>query len=379
MEGAKKLPPNLSEDELQEQVVRAKEGTLQWLQSVRHSDIGYVPSEHYTEGFSAMRLPATYNAVQCLSLLGALDDIAGKDALSKWVLSHMNEVGVFRLRGIDSNEFYKRADPVETQNYIDFHVTNYSLGALEALGVEDAFRNSFLQPYLDREYLNLWLAHRDLDDPWLEGNNIVNLASFLFLNRQKQEEESNMALRLLLDWHQREINRGTGFWGNNQEDGGEALLHAMCGGVHNYHLYHKLGVVIPGFKKAFDYCLHRKPNVVSACIDVDTIDILVHGVLLYNQDASRIEVRNWMTQMLGALLSIQNHDGGFPDQFEGIRRFDGWIEGYTEPQGISNCFATWFRWIGIAMLSEALWPVWMAWNFRKMIGIGYLCKEPYGS
>jgi hypothetical protein len=76
------------------------------------------------------------------------------------------------------------------------------------------------------------------------------------------------------------------------------------------------------------------------------------------------------------LLDFQNADGGFCDIREGSRRQDGWVKGYEEPQGLSNTFATWFRWIAIAMIADVLMPRFWRWNFRRMIGIGYR-YEPF--
>jgi hypothetical protein len=57
------------------------------------------------------------------------------------------------------------------------------------------------------------------------------------------------------------------------------------------------------------------------------------------------------------------------------RRQDGWVKGYEEPQGHSNTFSTWFRWIAIAMVARCLWPDWKPfsgnWKFRRMVGIGF--------
>jgi len=71
------------------------------------------------------------------------------------------------------------------------------------------------------------------------------------------------------------------------------------------------------------------------------------------------------------LLNFQNEDGGFADEAAGIRRQDGWVRGYAEPQGISNTFSTWFRWIAIAMCADVLWPGRWNWRFRRMVGVGY--------
>ena len=51
------------------------------------------------------------------------------------------------------------------------------------------------------------------------------------------------------------------------------------------------------------------------------------------------------------------------------------MRGYAEPQGISNTFATWFRWIAIAMIAELLWPGWQDWRFRGEPGIGYRAND----
>jgi len=52
------------------------------------------------------------------------------------------------------------------------------------------------------------------------------------------------------------------------------------------------------------------------------------------------------------LLALQQGDGGFFDERQGVRRVDGWVKGYEEPQGLSNTFATWFRLIAIAMIAR---------------------------
>ena len=139
--------------------------------------------------------------------------------------------------------------------------------------------------------------------------------------------------------------------------------------MHNYHLYYALGRSLPYQDKAVDYALSRPTGIDSACIDVDLVDLLVHA-----HDATdyrRDEIRGWLREKLSALLGFQNADGGFADEMSGVRRQDGWVRGYEEPQGISNTFSTWFRWIAIAMIADLLFPGLHDWHFRRMIGIGY--------
>ena len=79
---------------------------------------------------------------------------------------------------------FKKPDPIETWRYIDFHVTNYSLGAIEALDPHTIPILDFARPFLEPLLLKAWLAERDLRDPWQEGNNIVNLGGFFLLMRR---------------------------------------------------------------------------------------------------------------------------------------------------------------------------------------------------
>ncbi|MEO1103032.1 MAG: hypothetical protein AAFW98_04780, partial [Pseudomonadota bacterium] len=262
----------------------------------------------------------------------------------------------------------------ETWSYIDFHVTNYTLGAIEMLDPARAPVLTFAERWLDAAHLDDWLDRRDWHDPWQEGNNLVNLASFLVLllhfGAPAPRERADRVLRHLLERLEREQNPATGFWGNGQEAGGDALLHAMAGAMHIFHLWYLIDRPLPHQHEAVRYALTLPArDIISACLDVDAVDLLYHGAQSVADDRPAIDA--FMRDKLAALLDAQNQDGGFPDQHAGTLRFDGWVHGYSEPQGGSNTFATWFRWIAIALIAEHLWPGWHPWTFRRMIGIGY--------
>ncbi len=324
-------------------------------------------------------LPGTYNGVMALDLVGGLDDFgeADRTALADWLEGSRRDDGVFRIAGMGDGDVFKKPDPVETWGYIDFHVTNYSLGAIQALAPARRPVVDFARPWLDPLRLEAWLARRDLRDPWQEGNNIVNLGSFLLLlghhGTASDREAARHALDLMFDWHDRLQEPATGFWGVGQASDPVRLLHAMAGSMHNFHLWYATGRALPYQDKAIDYALSQPPAVDSACIDVDLVDLLVHGAML--TDHRRDDIRRWLRALLPHLLAFQNPDGGFPDVRAGTRRQDGWVRGYEEPQGLSNTFSTWFRWIAIAMIADHLWPGWRQWRFRRMVGIGYR-KDP---
>jgi hypothetical protein len=334
-----------------------------------------ISAAHDAAPWLGVLLPGTYNAVMARALLGALDTWTADErrALAAWIFSHRRGDGVFRVPGMHADAVFKKPDPVETWRYIDFHVGNYSLGAVEALTPDAVPVLDFVRPFLDATTLEAWLARRDLRDPWQEGNNIVNLASFLLLLARHGDgptrAQVDACMTILFDWHDRLQEPATGFWGVGQSIDHTRALHAMAGSMHNFHLWYATGRPLPYQDKAVDWALAQPPRVHSACIDVDLVDLLVHGHRLI--DHRRVDIVAWLRALLPELLAFQSDDGGFADVREGVRRQDGWVRGYEEPQGLSNTFATWFRWIAIAMIADLLWPGRWPWRFRRMVGIGY--------
>ena len=380
------LPPHAHDTALQTQILQARQRSLAWYAGLQAPGqprgVLRISAAHDPAQWPGMLLPGTYNAIMGQGLIGGLGslDAAARQTLTHWLLAHRREDGIFRIRGMQDDAVFKKPDPTETWNYIDFHVSNYSLGAIETIATNQAPTLTFARKYLDLQVLKAWLAERDLRDPWLEGNNIVNLGSFLLLMAQHQPETKpavESALQTLFAWHDRLQEPATGFWGVGQLSDPQRLLHAMAGSMHNYHLWYATGRPLPHQDKAVDYCLTQPPRIDSACIDVDLVDVLVHAHAQI--DHRRADIASWLRALLPELLAFQNADGGFCDVPGGPgvppRRQDGWTLGYAEPQGLSNTFATWFRWIAIAMIADCLWPQWQpfdgGWQFRHMVGIGY--------
>lgn len=331
-------------------------------------------ARHDPAAWPGVLLPATYNSVLCRTLLTPPDQAVAIDhpAVIKFLTGFVRADGTFRIPEMRDADVFKTSDRAESWRYIDFHITNYALGALDALGAPPPALD-FARPYLDPDKLEQWLAQRDLSQPWMEGNNIVNLASFLLAlsadGPAEQRTKAAAALDLLVAWHDAAQDPATGFWWDRDTRHPDAKLHAMAGATHNFHIYYALGRPVPHATAIIDYCLSLSPAASTACLDVDPVDILCafHGRVDHRRD----DVRDWLNAKLTALLAIQNPDGGFADATAGIFRLDGWTGGYAEDQGNSNTFATWFRVIAIAMIARTLWPSWRQWTFRRTIGIGY--------
>jgi hypothetical protein len=357
----------------------ARGRTANWLSSLQArghpSGVLRISAHHDADRHPDILLPGTYNGLMCLALIGALDDWPRLDrrSLITWLETFRLVDGRFRMPSMRDDDVFKKPDLAETWRYIDWHVTNYSLGAIEMLDGQRRPQLSFAEPYLDPDRVAAWLAYRDLRDPWQEGNNIVNLTSFLLLLRRYGSPERcgevDAALDVLFGWHDRNREPTTGFWGVGQLSDPARLLHAMAGSMHSYHLWYALDRPLEAQAYAADYCLSLPTEIDSACIDTDTVDVLVHAKACIGHRPAETEA--WLRAKLTALLAFQNPDGGFADVREGVRRQDGWVKGYVEPQGLSNTFSTWFRWIAIAMIADALWPGRWPWRFRSMIGIGF--------
>ena len=331
-------------------------------------------SLHNVSSYPGMLLPATYNSAHCLRLLGVYDD-SNREAcfrVADFINSFQLPDGRYRIPEMRDSDVYKRDDLAYTWEYIDFHVTNYALGAVLSLGYKPKHDLSFMEPYLTQQGLERWISRRMFDDAWMEGNNIVNLASFYLILHEQGDTRAFQRVEQLLLWLNTIQDPSTGFWGDDFSTR-KGLLYGMAGSMHVYHLYYYLDRELPFSDRIVESCIELSRNelkgVTTACLDVDIVDVLAN---MHRLGLRRREIEDVLEQKLVNLLGIQNPDGGFPDQTEGMLRFDGWVKGYSEPQGISNCFSTWFRCIAIAIISCILFPETAEeWTFRNTIGIGY--------
>ena len=174
----------------------------------------------------------------------------------------------------------------------------------------------FARPYLDPQHLKAWLADRDLRDPWQEGNNIVNLGSFLLLLRAEEPEAAARALDILMGWHDYHREPASGFFGVGQFTDAIAAFNAFAGSMHAFHLWYATHRPLPAQERAVDYVLSCPTGIASACIDVDLVDLLVHAH--ERTPWRRGDIEAWLRAKLDGILDFINPDGGFPDERAGI-------------------------------------------------------------
>lgn len=354
---------------LEKRVATARERALGWLDTmlVKRQPFGVhrASCHHDVSEFPSMLLPATYNATHCRVLLGDYDQLSegNRDALTGFINGFQQEAGNYRMPQMRKDDIF-----YPTWEYIDFHTTNYAMGAILSVGGKIGRPLQFAEKYNTLDALEQWLALRNMTDPWSEGNNIVNIASLYFVLRESGDRRMDELIERLFDWHEETQDPVTGYWLDKDATPPVHPMVAMAGAAHNFHLYYSLNRPIRYVERIVDHNLSFVGDgASSACIDIDVVDILAN---MYRYGHRLADIERGLEKKLADLLGFQNADGGFADVCEGDRRFDGW-NSYLEPQGLSNCFATWFRMATIGMICEILFPDGFDWRFRNTVGIGY--------
>ena len=83
-----------------------------------------------------------------------------------------------------------------SRHHVSEHLTAHVLPALSLLGAQPRFPLAFAQDYADLKYLQDWLALRNWEEAWLEGNNLLFVGQFL---TELMESGKNPAAREAFD------------------------------------------------------------------------------------------------------------------------------------------------------------------------------------
>ena len=343
---------------MQNRINECRDRAEQFLLSLQIEDGVFDTSKHNGGREPGMLLPGTYDAVSALELMGRLSGFDNEKAKA-FILSHQNARGWFKIK-----EMRKKDLTYKGFEYDDFHITNYCISVLGYLGYAFSAKElRFLKKYNSGRRLTKWLARRDMEKPWMEGNFVVNLASFFLLGKAVGIQSCGERMDEMIAWHE-ENQDEFGYYHDPEIDD---LTNAFAGATHNYHIFYEANLPIAMYQNVVDYLLTRPTEIETACIDVDEVDVLCNFIK-YGYRAE--EIKSWLAKKLDSLLKFQNTDGGFTDQCDGVRTFDGWTK-YKEPQGISNAFGTWFRLIAVGMIAVTIYDDHANWHFRETIGIGY--------
>ena len=318
--------------------------------------------ESLIDGFGYSRdskSPTLYSlvyAILTLSLLGELEDsISGNrlDLIAK-LDSYQDESGIF------AESITREAN--ETDWWGARHLSLHVVSAYEALSATPGKSFEFLEVWEGSKGVDKLLGDVDWSNPdILNGdfdNKVMNIAGLLQYKRDKMKSESAaetlsiMKKRLCLG-----VNPETGLFGMFKPDNSEMLSRMV---QFTYHIYNPFWFdkahipfaenLVLNVLKTQNFLGGFGPKLnTSACEDIDSIDLLAR--LTYQVPSLKKEISSSLDKALNWVFTNQVEDGGFV-----FRRFESYRYGHDVLRSeveVGSMFATWFRLLSIAMITEA--------------------------
>jgi len=319
---------------------------------------------HDVEKYPAALLYGTWSAVLGSHLLGALGSWEGKDKawVRRKIEAHKQTDGAFLAIGLREQRNAKSLE------YLTLHCTNYSHGALIALDENYDFETPYLHRFLDADTLAYWLDGRSFLRPWEEGNNIVNVASYLALCYERGVPNADSRLMQLLEWHRRYQNPETGGFDSFTSPTVNQRLQSLAGAVHNFHLHLYLGEELRYEQQiAAALPLYLLQGRLTACLSIDFVELAIRTI----NYSSNPQLLAWaLLSHAEALLDSQRDDGGWLEAADDSTLTTG--AGFRDTAPSSCSYATWFRLCSLGMIAIVLLGDNPAnWSFRKTLGMGY--------
>jgi hypothetical protein len=343
-------------------IYTAREQAVNFFQTLRGEDFGWQYSaSHDVNKYPAATLYGTWSCILGLALLNDTETWSAKTkswAIHK-LLYHRRNDGTFLGKGLSNSK---------SLEYLILHCTNYSLGAALELDPNFDFETPYLHRFLDADNLAQWLEGRSLMRPWEEGNNIVNVASYLALCHEHGITSAIERLYQLLEWHQKFQNPQTGGFDCFGSPTLNQRLQTLAGAVHNFHIHLYLGEPF-GYESIIAEYLPKFliRGRLTACESIDFVELAIR---LIDFSTSPQELINALAYHTYCLLDSQRKDGGWLEAANNITPTSG--HGFKDFIPSSCSYATWFRLCALGMISIVLLrddP--NRWRFRKTLGMGY--------
>lgn len=351
-------------DSLRTKIRNSREKALTFIDMLKVDDgYKYTVNHDFKNEPSALQYGTWSAALTKKLILGeSWDNIEEKEFIKKSLLNDRQKDGTFFPNTLLD------VKPSKSFEYLKLHCSNYSLGALLEIDKEFDFQSSFLDKYLDPDFLNRWLNQRSFNRPWEESNNIVNVASYLQLVSEDGNNIGKERLYQMLEWHNRYQNPKTAGFDNFNKANYKNILESMAGAVHNFHIHLYLNEPLNYESKiAKNVIQYLMEGPLTACLSIDFVELSVR-TLDYTSDKEATITA--LLLHLESLLEYQNDDGGW---YENETSSNPTVAaGMSESIASSCSYATWFRLCSIGMISIALLgddP--KNWSFKKMIGMGY--------
>lgn len=397
-----------------------KDEVLNWLETMRVNDAPYGTykmSEH-TEA----TLFSSCFAVFVRELYNDLESSTKKQR-EEWISLIQNcqdeDTGLF----IDpvlkqEGKFNEILGTDQGWGYTTWQSTTFCISALNTLNGSIKYPFNFLEQWKDPNKVTSWLNSLDWRKrTWCNGNlamflGICLITDYELTNNKKTKESLNAFFK----WHDSFQDPKTGFWGT---DRGTPIDIGLFGAMHQYLLYYYMDRQLEYAEKIVDNTLHlQQPDGLfspvgggDGCEDLDAVDTLVN--MYKRTEYRKDDIEKALQKVLVATINLQGGGGGFlwaKRHHFGIkdwsklgfsisrhRNFGYWRHSCTEavigqfitynkprlsqgwtktgiPATESDIFATWFRSLNLALISQVLPENPYAeidWKFLESPGLGY--------
>jgi hypothetical protein len=282
-----------------------------------------------------------------------------KDQAIRTLLSHKQRDGMIYpsvIMDVRSNKSHE---------YLKLHCNNYATGAMLELQEDYDVYSSYLNKFLNPDFMAHWLDGISFLRPWEESNNIVNVASYLSILSEKGDDQAIERLYQMFEWHEKFQNPLTGGFDSLPVQY-KFLKQSMAGAVHNFHIHLNLKQPIRYSEVINDnVCSFLTEGPLSACMSIDYSELAIRTL----NDENSVKTYAALSAHVGQLLRYQNQDGGW---FESANPQRTSFEGLKETAPSSSSYSSWFRLCSIGMFSIVFLNDNIDnWTFRRTLGMGY--------
>ena len=279
--------------------------------------------------------------------------IENKEEWVTYLNSFQDNDGIWR----DKNSLFRNW-PMRNAEWNDIHIIPHIIYVYEYLSARPQKKFSFLDKFLDRNFLETFLENEiDFRNFWGSSNGLMNyLVSLIYARDVLCEKKYNKVISDIIQYLVNSENFHDGMWYTNTDI--DSLYDSVRGGYHVWMLLLQEGVNFNS-KNIIDNILSlqnklggfSKEPISSTCANIDCIDPMVRFSRL-NPDYKREEIQGSLLSVRKYLMHNQNKDGGFC--FQKFKRLRYGNNESTSTWGESNIFATWFSLLALLIVDEHL-------------------------
>ena len=335
---------------------KMRDGILGYVRTLRGELFDY----RFAASTSRPVLYASFYAFQLRSMLGDLPDCGEIDAWIDHFDAHQAEDGLFRDTVLASPAFEGKGDWGE--GWGARHLTAHIVIAYARAGRRPPRPFRFLEPFHNANCLEEWLAAFNFTQRiWPQSNYVMNAYSLLQFARDHMDEpQAERAIRRIGEWLFERQNSETGLWHTAPITSRAQANDAIRGAYHFYPLFEYEGWPIPYQERAIDVILdtqnswgafEEEDRPAGACEDFDALDPLLRFTRRtgHRLDEARLAAQRSMVW----LMACHNLDGGYVSLLENGCHYGNHPETTSRPAE-SNLFATWFRTLTLAYVTDFL-------------------------